>query len=85
LALPYTAGTLDIAAAKKTLRRSRNKVIRSFANNMIRDRSKVNNKALALVRKLHVTPQPNPLRHWLRESLPSLDTSGFNGPLPAGS
>ena len=58
--IAYTAGTLDIAAAKQALMRSHNKAIRSFAEDMIRDHTAVNDKALALVKKLHVTPQPNP-------------------------
>lgn len=58
--IAYTADSLDIAAAKQALVRSHNKAIRSFAREMIRDHTAVNNKALALVKKLHVTPQPNP-------------------------
>jgi putative membrane protein len=58
--IAYTAGDLDIAAAKQALVRSHNKAIRSFAQEMIRDHGAVNEKALALVKKLHVTPQPNP-------------------------
>lgn len=58
--IAYTAGNLDIAAGKQALTRSHNKAIRSFAQEMIRDHKAVNAKALALVKKLHVTPQPNP-------------------------
>src|SRR5215217_7627706 len=57
----YTAGNIDIAAAKQALARSHNKTIRSFAQEMLRDHQAVNGKALALVRKLHVTPEPNPI------------------------
>ncbi len=57
--IAYTAGSLDIAAAKQALSRSHNKAIRGFARDMIRDHTAVNDKALALVKKLHVTPQPN--------------------------
>ena len=43
--IAYTAGSIDIAAAKQAL---------------VRDHTAVNDKALALVKKLHVTPQDNP-------------------------
>jgi len=58
--IAYTAGTIDIAAAKQALAKSHNKAVRSFAQEMVRDHSAVNAKALALVKKLHVTPQDNP-------------------------
>jgi putative membrane protein len=58
--IAYTAGAIDIAQAKQALKRSHNRAIRSFAQEMVRDHMAVNKKALALVKKLHVTPQPNP-------------------------
>ena len=58
--IAYTAGNLDIAAAKQALARSHNKTVRGFAQQMIRDHQAVNVKALALVKKLHVTPEANP-------------------------
>jgi putative membrane protein len=58
--IAYTAGTIDIAAGKQALAKSHNKAIRAFAEEMVRDHKAVNDKALALVKKLHVTPQDNP-------------------------
>jgi len=58
--IAYTAGNIDIAAGKQALARSHNRTIRSFAQQMVRDHRAVNDKALALVKKLHVTPQDNP-------------------------
>ena len=58
--IAYTAGTIDIAAAKQALAKSHTKAVRDFAQEMVRDHSAVNAKALALVKKLHVTPQDNP-------------------------
>jgi putative membrane protein len=58
--IAYTAGAIDIAAGKQALVRSHNKEVRSFAQEMVRDHQAVNDKALALVKKLHVTPQDNP-------------------------
>jgi putative membrane protein len=57
--IAYTAGNLDVAAGKQALARSHNKVVRDFAQQMIRDHQAVNAKALALVKKLHVTPEAN--------------------------
>lgn len=58
--IAYTAGNIDIAAAKQALARSHNKSVHSFAEEMVRDHQAVNVKALALVKKLNVTPQDNP-------------------------
>jgi len=57
--IAYTAGSLDIAAAKQALKVSKNAQVRSFAQEMVRDHTAVNDKALALVKKLHVTPEAN--------------------------
>lgn len=58
--IAYTAGNIDIAAGKQALAKTRDKKVRSFAREMVRDHKAVNDKALALVKKLHVTPQDNP-------------------------
>ena len=55
----YTAGEIDIAAAKQALEKSRNQQVRDFAEAMVRDHAAVNVKALALVMKLGVTPEAN--------------------------
>ena len=58
--IAYTAGTIDVAAGRQALAKSHNKAVRAFAEEMVRDHDAVNVKALALVRKLGVTPQDNP-------------------------
>jgi len=58
--IAYTAGNIDIAAAKQALKTSHNATVRDFAQEMVRDHEAVNAKALALVKKLHVTPEANP-------------------------
>ena len=58
--IAYTAGNIDIAAGKQALAKTHNKTVRDFAQQMVRDHTAVNDKALALVKKLHVTPQDNP-------------------------
>ena len=58
--IAYTAGVIDVAAGKQALAKSHNKAVRAFAEEMVRDHTAVNDKALALVKKLKVTPQDNP-------------------------
>lgn len=55
----YTAGVIDIAAARQALEKSRDERVRSFAATMLRDHEAVNVQALALVEKLGVTPAAN--------------------------
>ena len=57
--IAYTADQIDINAAKLALQKSKNKEVRDFAENMVRDHTAVNDQALALVKKLKVTPQDN--------------------------
>jgi putative membrane protein len=57
--IAYTAGNIDIAAGKQALAKSHNKAVRAFAEEMVRDHKAVNDKALALVKKLKVTPEDN--------------------------
>jgi len=57
--IAYTAGNIDVAAAKQALRKSKNPQVRAFAQDMVRDHTAVNQKALALVKKLKVTPEDN--------------------------
>ena len=65
--IAYTAGNLDIAAAQQALKKSKNKEVRAFAQDMIRDHKAVNEKALALLKKLKVTPQDNPTSQALKK------------------
>jgi len=58
--IAYTAGDIDIKAAQLALQKSTNKDVRGFAEDMVRDHKAVNDQALALVKKLNVTPQDNP-------------------------
>jgi putative membrane protein len=58
--IAYTAGQIDIAAAQLALKKSKNKDVRAFAADMERDHKAVNDKALALVKKLNVKPEDNP-------------------------
>jgi len=57
--IAYTAGVIDIAAAKQALAKTGNKEIKAFAEDMVRDHEAVNKQALDLVKKLNVTPEDN--------------------------
>lgn len=57
--IAYTAGTIDIEAAKQALKKSRNKDVLDFAKDMVRDHEAVNKQALDLVKKLKVKPEDN--------------------------
>lgn len=57
--IAYTAGAIDIKAAELALKKLQNPQVRSFAEDMVRDHKAVNEQALALVKKLNVTPQDN--------------------------
>ena len=58
--IAYTAGDIDIKAADQALQKSKNPEIIAFAKQMATDHKAVNDQALALVKKLNVTPQDNP-------------------------
>ena len=57
--IAYTAGVIDVAAAKQALKKSKNKEVLAFAKDMVRDHEAVNVQALDLVKKLKVTPEDN--------------------------
>jgi putative membrane protein len=57
--IAYTAGQIDIDAAKQALAMSKNADIRAFAEGMIKDHTAVNKQALDLCKKLKVTPEDN--------------------------
>ncbi|HEX8233310.1 MAG TPA: DUF4142 domain-containing protein [Caulobacteraceae bacterium] len=66
--IAYTAGQIDIAAGKQALAKSKNPKVRAFAQEMVRDHAAVNTQALALVKKLNVTPQDNPTSQSLQKA-----------------
>jgi putative membrane protein len=57
--IAYTAGTIDIQAAQQALKMSKNKEVRAFAEQMVKDHEQVNKLALDLCKKLNVTPADN--------------------------
>jgi len=65
--IAYTAGLLDVEAGKQALKKSQNEDVRGFAQQMVGDHTAVNDQALALVKKLNVTPEDNPTSKSLAE------------------
>lgn len=57
--IAYTAGAIDIAAARQAISKASNKDVKAFAEDMVRDHEAVNKQALDLVKKLNVTPENN--------------------------
>ena len=57
--IAYTAGVIDVTAAKQAISKSKNKEVIAFAQDMVRDHEAVNKQALDLVKKLKVTPEDN--------------------------
>jgi len=65
-AIVVTANQVDIDAGKLAEARSTNKDVKAFGKMMVTDHSGVNESAVALVTKLHVTPQDNPTAQSLK-------------------
>jgi putative membrane protein len=83
--IAYTAGVIDIEAAKQAIAKSKTKAVVDFANDMLRDHQAVNDQALALVKKLNVTPEDNATSKALvkaaddeRAKLDKLDGAAFD-------
>lgn len=83
--IAYTAGEIDIKTAELALEKSKTKAIRDFAESMVKDHKAVNDKALALVKKLNVTPEDNDISKGLtrdaeakRAELAKLSGSAFD-------
>ncbi|WP_324750824.1 DUF4142 domain-containing protein [Sphingomonas sp. LY54] len=63
--IAYSAGQIDVEAGKQALARAQDPAVRAFAETMVRDHVAVNDQALALVKKLGVTPEANPVSEGL--------------------
>ncbi len=61
-----TANQVDIDAGKLAERKSKSKEVKAFGKQMVTDHSGVNKQAVALAKKLKVTPQDNPTSQSLK-------------------
>lgn len=69
----YSAGAIDVEAAKLALSKTKNPGVASFAQSMQKDHEAVNEMALALVKKLNVKPEDNPTSKALAEAAKAKD------------
>jgi putative membrane protein len=83
--IAYTAGQIDVTAAEQALKKSKNADVIAFAKVMERDHKAVNEQALALVKKLNVTPEDNAISQSLSSratkelaTLDALDGAAFD-------
>lgn len=83
--IAYTADVIDIKTAKLALKKTKNPDIKAFAEDMVKDHSAVNDQALALLKKLKVTPEDNDTSKSLtkgadeeRAKLAKLDGAAFD-------
>ncbi|TCU26410.1 putative membrane protein [Rhizobium azibense] len=83
--IAYSAGVIDVKAAKLALSKTTNPDVKSFAESMQKDHETVNEMALALVKKLNVTPEDNATSQTLakvaegkRAELSKLDGGAFD-------
>ena len=63
-----TADDLDIANAKQALAKSKNAEVQRFAHRMIADHGSVTDQAVALAKKLKITPEDNPTSKSLKDA-----------------
>jgi putative membrane protein len=63
-----TADDLDIANAKLALDKSKNAEVQRFAHRMIADHGSVTDQAVALAKKLNITPEDNPTSKSLKDA-----------------
>lgn len=59
--IAYTAGQINIEAARQALEKSTHPEVRAFAELVARDHAAVNDRAVALITRLHFTPKANPI------------------------
>ncbi len=83
--IAYTAGVIDIDAAKQAISKSKSEAVIDFAKDMERDHEAVNKQALDLVGKLKITPEDNDTSKSLtqkaadeRAALATLDGAAFD-------
>jgi len=78
----YTADELDIDYAKIALEKSKTPAIREFAELMVKDHTAANVAALALVKKLGVTPKDNTFSQTLAKNgeAKKAELRGLSGP-----
>ena len=80
-AIVVTANQVDIDAGKVAEQKAHSAEVRAFAKRMVTDHTGVNQAAVSLAQKLHLTPQSNPTSQSLKEGGEEnvAKLSGLNG------
>lgn len=65
--IAYTAGQIDVETAEQALKKTHNREVKNFAEEMVRDHTAVNKQALDLLQKLGMKPEPSDTSNSLRE------------------
>ncbi|MGH8272435.1 MAG: DUF4142 domain-containing protein, partial [Gammaproteobacteria bacterium] len=66
-AIVVAANQVDIAAGKLAERKAQSGEVKAFAKRMVTDHTGVNQAAVGLAHKLHLTPQSNPTSESLKQ------------------
>lgn len=66
--IAVTADQVDIDAGKMAESKTKNKEVREFAKEMVKDHSMVNKQAMELAKKLKMTPEENPTSQSLKKA-----------------
>jgi hypothetical protein len=74
--IAYTGGEIDIKAAKQALAKSRNKEVRAFAQQMVRDHTAVNKQALAPGQPARAGKPWETIKHWNQKPAAIMLASG---------
>lgn len=68
-----TANQIDVRYGQLALKKSKNADVRAFAQTMIKDHNNIINQAVALAKKLNVTPKDNPVTQSLLKGEKDVD------------
>lgn len=63
--IAYVAGEVDIEAAQQALGTTQNPEVKAFAQDMIRDHTAINDRALALLKTLHIAPRSTDVSRYM--------------------
>src|SRR6185312_2803592 len=66
-AIVVTANQVDIDAGKLAEQKAQNAEVKAFAKRMVTDHTGVNQAAVGLAQKLHLTPESNPTSEGLKQ------------------
>src|SRR5437762_9848980 len=75
------ADTVDVDYGKLAVKKTSNQAVKEFAETMVRDHTAVNDKAIALAKKLGVTPEASDTSKSLKSDRSEEHTSELQSPM----